>query len=137
MSHTATKVVRWSSIPVLLTASLLARFAGSYELPVDLAIWLGAFFMAQQAVRAREYVLSAGFGVVVIVFSPLLLVDKIFLLMAYTSVLIFLTLAAAFRSRPLVAKLWTYTPLRLKSGQNSDPTFPSRPNPKQARTQIP
>jgi len=105
MLHVVTKIVEWSSIPVLLTASLLSRFAGSYELPVDLAIWLGAFFLAQRAVRAREYVLSAGFGVVVIVFSPLLLVDKIFLLMAYTSIVTFLTLAAVFRPLPLEAKL--------------------------------
>ncbi|MCU1232570.1 MAG: hypothetical protein JWP63_537 [Candidatus Solibacter sp.] len=103
MLQVITKIVKWSSIPVLLMSSMLSRFAGSYELPVDLVIWLGAFFLAARAVRSGDYVWAAGLGVVVIVFSPLLPGDKTLLFMGYTGIATFLTLAAVFGPQPLAA----------------------------------
>jgi len=99
------KFARWISIPILLIASMFARFAGAYELPLEMVVWLGVIFLAQKAVRSGEYAWAAGLGVVVIVFSPLLLVDKIFLFMGYTGIATFLTLAAAFRRQPEMASL--------------------------------
>ena len=105
MFQMVTTIIRWSSIPVLLITSLFSRLAGNYELPLEIAIWCGAIFLAQRAVRSGEYAWAAGLGLVVIIFSPMMLVDKIFLFMAYSTTMTFLTLAAAFRPRPLVAEL--------------------------------
>jgi hypothetical protein len=98
-------IVRWTSIPVLLIVSMFSRLAGKYELPMDLAIWLGALFLVQGAVRSGRYAWAAGLGVVVIVFSPLLLVDKVFLFLGYTSIASLLTVATSFHNRPLPAGL--------------------------------
>jgi len=100
-----TTIMKYASIPVLLIASMFSSLAGNYQLPVSLAIWLGAIYLAQRAVRSGKYVWAAGFGAVVIVFSPLPLVDKIFLCMGYTGVATYLTLAAAFRPEPTDARL--------------------------------
>ncbi|MGD0772734.1 MAG: hypothetical protein ABSC05_07925 [Candidatus Solibacter sp.] len=94
-------IIKWVSIPVLLIASVFSRFAASYELAVDLAICLGAIILVQRAVWRKEYFWAAGFVSVALVFSPLLLVTKIFLLMGLTCVATFLALLAAFRRQPL------------------------------------
>ena len=101
MFQTATSIIKWVSIPVLLIASVFPRYAASYELPVDIAICLGATILVQRAVRLEEYLWAAGFVSIAIVFSPLLLVTKIFLLMGLTCMATFLALMAAFRRQPL------------------------------------
>jgi hypothetical protein len=95
------KIVKWVSIPAILIASILPRYAASYELTVDLAICLGATILVQRAVWLKEYFWAAGFVSIAIVFSPLLLVTKIFLLMGLTCMAAFLALLAAFRRQPL------------------------------------
>jgi hypothetical protein len=105
MSPVVTKFVRWISIPVLLIVSMFSRLAGNFEFALRLAIWMGAIFLVHRVVRSGDLVWAAAFGVVVIVFSPLHLVDQIFLFMGYTVVAIFLTLATAFRPRPLAVEL--------------------------------
>ena len=101
MSQTIARIIKWVSIPVLLVASVLSRFAASYELAADLAICLGATILVQRAVWRKEYFWAGGFVSIAIVFSPLLLAVKIFLLMGLTCVAIFLALLAAFRRQPL------------------------------------
>ena len=103
MFHTVIRIIKWVSIPVILIASIFARYAAGYELLVNLAICLGAAICVQRAAQSREYFWAAGFIAVVVVFSPLLLVDKIFLLMGLTCVATFITLFAAFRTHPLPA----------------------------------
>ena len=105
MLRIVARIMKCASIPVLLIASIFTSLAGSYQLPVNLAIWLGAFYLAQRAIRRGEYFFAAGFGAVVIVFSPLLLVDKIFLFMGYTGIATYLSVAAAFRPQPMEASL--------------------------------
>jgi hypothetical protein len=103
MTQMVTKLGKWISIPVLLFASIFARYAASYEFWVNLAICMGAVILVQRAVQLRKYFWAAGFISIAIVFSPFLLVDKIFLLMGLTCVASFITLFAAFRSHPLPA----------------------------------
>jgi hypothetical protein len=95
------KIIKWASIPILLLASMLSRFTDSYELLVDLLICLAATVIALRAVRLKDYVLAAGFVAVAIVFSPFLLVSKIFLLMILACTASLITVFAAFRTQPL------------------------------------
>jgi hypothetical protein len=103
MFQMVTKIIKWVSLPVLLIVSIFSRSAASYELLVDLVICLGAVIFVQRAVRLKEYFWATGFVAIAVVFSPLLLVVKIFLLMGCTCIATFVTLLAAFRTQPLPA----------------------------------
>jgi hypothetical protein len=97
------KIIKRVSLPVLLIASIFSLSAASYEFLVDVVICLGAMIFVQRAVRLKEYFWAAGFVAIAVVFSPLLLVVKIFLLMGFTFIPTFVTLLAAFRTQPLPA----------------------------------
>lgn len=103
MFHTVIRIVKWLSIPVLLIASIFARYAAAYEFTVNLVICLGAVVCVQRAVRLKQYSWAAGFLTIAVVFSPLVLANKIFLLMGLTCTAALITLLAAFRTRPLPA----------------------------------
>jgi len=103
MFQTITKIVKWVSLPALLIASVFSRSAASFELLLDFVICLGAIFFIQRAVRLREYFWAAGLVAIAVVFSPLLLVVKIFLLMGFTCIATFVTLLVAFRRQPVPA----------------------------------
>jgi hypothetical protein len=94
------KIVKWVSIPVLLIASLFACCAASYEPLVDWVVCLGAIVFIQRAIRLQEYFWGAGFVAIAIVFTPLSLVMKIFLLMGFICIATFANLLAAFRTQP-------------------------------------
>ena len=79
-------VVKWMSLPVLLTGSLFTRFAGSYEVVLNLLVCASALVFLQRAVSIREYLWTAVAVNVAVVFSPLTLAIKIFLLLSFTSV---------------------------------------------------
>jgi hypothetical protein len=100
MFQMVTKIIKRVSIPVLLIASIFSRYAASYEFLVDLVICLGAIILVQQAVRLKKYFWAAGFVAIALVFSPLPLVVKIFLLMGLTCAATFATLLTAFRTQP-------------------------------------
>jgi hypothetical protein len=104
MNQTVTKIVKWVSIPALLMASMLSRFAGSYEILVDIAICAGAIVLVQRAVRSREYLWAAGLVSIAVVFSPVVLTVKIFFLMGLTCLAIAGATFALFRTQPVVAK---------------------------------
>ena len=101
MFQTVTKVVKWVSIPVLLLTAMFSGLAASYEPLMDFVICLGAILVVHRAVWLREYFWAAGFVAVVVVFSPLFLAVKIFLLMGFTCIAALITLVAAFRRQPL------------------------------------
>ena len=103
MFHTAMTITKWLSIPILLVASMFSVYAASYELLVNMTVCLGSVVLVQHGMRAREYFWAAGFVTVAIVFSPLLLVVKIFLLMGFSCVVTVTTLVAAFRAQPVLA----------------------------------
>jgi len=95
-----TRVIKWLSIPAILIASLFARYASVYELTVNLVVCLGAVCCVRRAVHLKEYPWAAGFVAIAVVFSPLLLVDKIFLLMGLICTATFMILIARFRTHP-------------------------------------
>ncbi len=101
MFHTATRIIKWVSIPVLLLAAMFSSLAASYEPLMDLVICLGAILFVYRAIWLKEYFWAAGFVAVVVVFSPLFLAVKIFLLMGFTCIAALITLVAAFRTQPL------------------------------------
>ncbi|HXB71994.1 MAG TPA: DUF6804 family protein [Candidatus Acidoferrales bacterium] len=103
MVQTVTRIIMRASIPVLLIASMFSRFAGSYELLLDSVICLGAVIVVQRAVQSREYLWAAGFVPIAIVFSPFVLVVKIFLLMGVTCIATLAALFAVFRRQRLQA----------------------------------
>jgi hypothetical protein len=98
-----TRIIKWLSIPAILIASLFARYAAAYELTLNLVVCLGAVGCVRRAVQLKEYSWAAGFVSIAVVFSPLLLVDKIFFLMGLTCVATFMTLIARFRTHPVPA----------------------------------
>jgi hypothetical protein len=98
MVMTTGKVV---ALPVLLLGSLFSRFAASYEFLLNALICLGALIIVQRAIWVKKYFWAAGFLAIVVVFSPLLLVVRIFLLMGFTCLAACATLVAAWKTRPL------------------------------------
>jgi hypothetical protein len=100
-----TRVIKWLSIPILLTASIFARYAAPYEFTVNLVMSLGAVVCVQRAIQLKEYSWAAGFVAIAVVFSPLSLVAKIFLLMGLICMATLITLFAAFRTHPAPASL--------------------------------
>jgi hypothetical protein len=54
-------VVKWISLPVLLTGSRLARFTGNYEIGLNFPVCAGALVVVQRAVYIREYLWAAAF----------------------------------------------------------------------------
>jgi hypothetical protein len=98
-----TKIAKWISLPALLIGSMFSRSAASYELLLDVVICMGAIIVVQHEVRLKEYFWAAGFVAIAIIFSPLILATKIFLLMGLTCAATFVTLLAAWKLRPAPA----------------------------------
>ena len=105
MFQTRSSLVHWLSLPVLLTASLLSRFALRYERLADVMICLAAVALILRAARSKEYLWAATFGAVAVAVSPLLLVAKVFILMGFIYTAAFYTLRVAFRAWPVRAIL--------------------------------
>jgi hypothetical protein len=63
---------------------------------------MGGIIFVQRAVWSKEYYWAAGFVAIVVVFSPLFLVVKVFLLMGVTCTATFAALIAAFRTQPVL-----------------------------------
>lgn len=103
MFQTVTKIIKWLSIPVLLIASLFACCAASYEPLVDVAICLGAIIFIQRAIRSQEYFWATGCLAIAVVFTPLSLMVKIFLLLGFACLVTLANLLAAFRTQPAPA----------------------------------
>jgi hypothetical protein len=90
----------WVSIPALLIVSIFSYPAERYEPWLLGLILIAALGFMERAVRAREYSLAVASVVVVVGFSPLLLVVKAFLIMGLVCIVTGAALIAAFRSRP-------------------------------------
>lgn len=98
-------VIKCGLIPLLLFGSLFSPMAGAYEQRLVTAVWVGAMIAVVVALRGRDYFLAVGMSAVAIVFSPLVLPVKIFLLLGYACVITILALR-------IVWKLRTLTPAR-------------------------
>ena len=100
-----TSVVRWAAIPIVLMASLFSGMAGVYEPLMNILVCMTAIILIQRAVRLRQYVSGAGLIAVVVVFCPISLAVKIFLLLGLICLAAFSAVLAGFRARlaPLVS----------------------------------
>lgn len=101
MFQKITRILKWASIPALIVLALVSCLAGRYEGIMNLTICLGAVVLVQRAAWLKEYGWAAVCVVVVVVFSPLFLVAKIFLLMALFGAAACLAMVAAFRLQPV------------------------------------
>jgi len=91
------KFIKWVSLPVLPVAAMFSRTAGRYESLVTVMICLGAVIAVGGAVDKKEYFWAAGFTSIALIFSPFLLITKIFLLISLAGVTTFVILLTAFR----------------------------------------
>lgn len=95
------KIIQVASIPALVIASLFSHSAASYELLLDWLICPGAIVFVVGACHSKQYLWAAEGVVLAVVFSPLSLVAKIFLLLGFTCITTLVTLLAAFRAQPV------------------------------------
>ncbi len=86
---TVMNIIKWASIPVLLTASLFVCCTASYELLVDFAVCVGTILFVGHAIRRDEYYWAAGFLAIGMMFTPLALVVKIVLLAGFACIAAF------------------------------------------------
>jgi len=103
MWENMTSILKWVSILGLVAVALLSDMAGRYEGLLNLTICLTGAVFVQRAVWLKEYGWAGVCVLAVVVFSPLLLVTKIFVLMGVTCLAACLMVAAAFRPQPVVA----------------------------------
>jgi hypothetical protein len=97
--------LKWGSIPVLLIASLLFQSVPGYGFLFDVLVCLGAVVVIRRAAQLRHYYWAALFIAVAVVFSPVVLLVKIFLLMGFTSIVALATALAGLSSQTLRARL--------------------------------
>jgi hypothetical protein len=95
------RIMKWISLPVLLIGSLFSRFAGSFEFAVNLLVCVGAMVVVQRAISLREYLWAAGFVNLAIVFSPLTLLIKIFLILSFNCIVALAAVYAAWKTQTL------------------------------------
>jgi hypothetical protein len=101
MSKRITKTLKWVSLPALLIGSMFSSLTGSYEIPLNYAICVGALISIHFSLRARDRFFAAGCVAVAIVFSPLSLVLKMFFLIGLVMIGAFVMLLAALRAHPV------------------------------------
>ncbi len=91
------KSIKWIFVFLPLACGPFLRMAGSYEHFLTVAICAAAVGGACLALRKSEYFVAAGFVSVALLFSPFLLVTRIFLLMGFACVVTLVSVLAAFR----------------------------------------
>jgi len=96
-----TQLIKWIAIPVLLFASMLSYFAARYEPLLTGVVILGAIFFVGRAVQLRQFSWAVGLVTIIVAFSPLFLMIKVFLFLGMTCIAAFTGLFAAFRTQPL------------------------------------
>ena len=64
------QLMKWISIVALCLMVIGWRSAASYQLLLDVAVFMGAIVVMQQAARGKRYVWAGGFGAVAIFFNP-------------------------------------------------------------------
>jgi len=96
--------IKVSSFPVLLFASLFTSYARQYELTLTLVVCLSAAILGIRAIRAAQYAWAAELVAIAVVYSPILLLSKIFLLMGLAFIVACLGLWTALRAQS--APVW-------------------------------
>ena len=103
MLQIAKTIILWISLPLLLAASMFSRFAASCELLLNAAVCIGAIVAVQRAAWIKDYYWAGGFATIAVVYSPLPLVTKIFLLLGFACVVSSAAAVSAFKRQPLPA----------------------------------
>ena len=98
MFQAMAKIIKRASMPVVLVASLFSCLAASYEALAGFVICMAAIILIQRAVWSKDYYWAVGFAAAFVMFSPMFLVVKVFLLMGFACTVVFMALAAAFRT---------------------------------------
>jgi len=96
------------SIAALLLAAMSWRSLTSYQLLLlDLAVFMGAVVVAQQAVRAKRYLWTAAFVAIALLFNPVVPVPRptadLFLLMIFVCLAPFAFSLAALKTQPILS----------------------------------
>ena len=65
-----TKIVKIGSVAGLLLGSMSWHSGTNYQLLLDLAVYMSAIVMVQQAVRAQEYIWAAGLAGTALLLNP-------------------------------------------------------------------
>lgn len=97
MFEKVTTILKWVSIPALIVVALLSCIAGRYEGLLDLTICMSGVVFVPRAAWLKQYGWAAVCVAAAVVFSPLFLVTKIFLLMGITCAAACLMAVTAFR----------------------------------------
>lgn len=77
-------IVKWISLPVLVAGSVISAYAGNYEFLLNLLVCACALGMVQRRVASREYFWAAGFAGIAVLYGPMALLLKLFLLLSLT-----------------------------------------------------
>ena len=103
MLQIAKTIILWISLPLLLGASVFSRFAGSYELPLNAAVCVGAIVAVQRAAWINSYYWASGSAAIAVVYSTLPLIAKIFLLLGFACAVSSAATIVAFKRQSLPA----------------------------------
>ena len=104
MMQRVPNILKWVSVPVLLIGSLFSFYATGYGPVVDLVVCLAALVLVQRAVQFKEYFWAAALVTVVVAFSPLGAIFKIFALMGLACMATLITLLSSFRTHTARAR---------------------------------
>jgi hypothetical protein len=65
------KIMKLVPIAALVLAAIFWRSAANYQLLLDSVVCIGALIVAQQAVQAKQYLWTAGFIGMALLFNPI------------------------------------------------------------------
>lgn len=98
-----TKTSKWASITVLLLA-LLWPPSTSYQVTLEILIWVSALLVVMQAWRAGKYFWAVGFVAIAVLFNPVLartVSPPVFIGLGWVCVGAFVLSLAGFTEKPL------------------------------------
>lgn len=101
-------IMKSVSIAALLLAAISWRSVTNYQLLLlELAVFMGALVVAQQAVRTKRYLWTAAFAAVAFLFNPVVPVPRptgdLFLLMIFVCLAPFAISLAALKTQPILS----------------------------------
>jgi len=100
-------IMKSVSIGALLLTAIVQRSATDYQLWLDLAIFMGALVVAQQAVGTKHYLWTAAFVAIALLFNPVVPVPRptgdLFLLMIFVCLASFGISLAALKTQPALS----------------------------------
>jgi len=100
-------IMKSVSIAALLLAAMSWRSATHHQPLLDMAVFMGALVVAQQAARAKHHLWTTAFAAIALFFNPVVPVAKptgdLFLLMIFVCLAPFAISLAALKTQPLLS----------------------------------